>query len=279
MAANKLADEKGLKVGVGLQRRHEPGYIEGVKRHPGRRAGRPALPPRLLERRYALGPSPPAANRRKWSTRCATGTTSSGSAATTSSSSTSTTSTSANWVKGDHPVEANGMGGRQVRKGKDLGHIFDHHFVEFTYNDGTKLYSQCRQQAGTWNCVGECGPRHQGHRPAASSGRGSRPATPTAIEHVDLVKAIRNNEKYNEGWYGATSSMTAVLGRMATYSGQVVHWDDAVAKGPNEMPEKFAWDAKPKVLPDKNGLYEHAVADTRRLQAILTSLRPSGARS
>ena len=51
----------------------------------------------------------------------------------------------ANWAKGDqHPIEANGMGGRQVRKGKDTGQIYDHHFVEYTYADGVKLFSQCR---------------------------------------------------------------------------------------------------------------------------------------
>ena len=54
--------------------------------------------------------------------------------------------------------------------------------------------------------------------------------------------------------------MTAVLGRMASYSGQVVKWADAVVKGPNsEMPDRIAWDAQPRALPDKNGSYEHAV--------------------
>ena len=65
-------------------------------------------------------------------------------------------------------------------------------------------------------------------------------------EHHDLINAIKNNEKYNEGWHGATSSMTAVLGRMATYSGQVVKWDDAVAKGKTEFPKQLAWDAPPR---------------------------------
>ena len=50
-----------------------------------------------------------------------------------------------------------------------------------------------------------------------------------------------------------------MLGRMATYSGQVVKWDDAVAKGPSEMPEKFALDAEPPVMPDKDGNYPVAV--------------------
>ena len=74
--------------------------------------------------------------RPKWNTRCATGTTSSGSAAITSASSTSTTSTSATGSRTRHPVEANGMGGRQVRKfgpDGDFGQIYDHHAVEFTY--------------------------------------------------------------------------------------------------------------------------------------------------
>ena len=54
-----------------------------------------------------------------------------------------------NWFKGAYPVKAQGMGGRQVRKGKDNGEIFDHHYVEFTYADGSILNSQCRHIPGT----------------------------------------------------------------------------------------------------------------------------------
>ena len=54
--------------------------------------------------------------------------------------------------------------------------------------------------------------------------------------------------------------MTGILGRMATYSGKVVKWDDAVAKGPNELPARLAMDAPTPVAPDTNDLYEHAVA-------------------
>ena len=78
-------------------------------------------------------------------------------------------------------------------------------------------------------------------------------------EHADLVGAIRNGRKLNDGWYGATSSFTVVLGRMATYSGQVVNWDEAVAKGPDEMPKRFAFDADPPAMPDKDGNYSMAV--------------------
>ena len=52
----------------------------------------------------------------------------------------------ANWFIGDYPLKAQGMGGRQVRNGKDHGEIFDHHFVEFTYKTGAVISSQCRHQ-------------------------------------------------------------------------------------------------------------------------------------
>ena len=82
----------------------------------------------------------------------------------------------------------------------------------------------------------------------------------TDQEHVDLIQAIHNDTPRNEGWYGANSSFTAVLGYMATYSGQIVKWDEAVEKGPSLMPERLAWDADPPVLPDESGSYEHVVA-------------------
>jgi predicted dehydrogenase len=174
----------------------------------------------------------------------------------------------ANWANGEkHPVEANGMGGRQVRKSKEHGHIYDHHFVEYTYADGSKLFSQCRHIPDCWNAGGvnvhgrdgtaDCDGKIEG--PHAWSYDGPK-VSGHQQEHNDLIQAIRDGGPHNEGHYGATSSFTAILGRMATYSGQVVRWDDAVAKGPDEMPEKLAWDASPRVLPDQDSSYEQAVA-------------------
>src|SRR3954466_5175521 len=60
-----------------------------------------------------------------------------------------------NWFKGGYPVRAQGMGGRQVRKGKNHGEIFDHHYVEFQYADGSILNSQCRHIPGTMSRVDE----------------------------------------------------------------------------------------------------------------------------
>ncbi len=273
METNKKADQKGLKVGVGLQRHHQAPYIETVKRIQDGALGDLSFLRAYwngggvwVRSREALakhwGRKPTEMEYQVWNWYyfvwlcgdhiceqhvhnldvC-------------------------NWIKDAHPVEANGMGGRQVRKGPDVGQIFDHHFIEFTYDDGSKMYSQCRHIRNCWNNVSEaahgtegtsdCRGKIDGKNEWRSREKG---ISPYDQEHIDLNAAIRNNEKYNEGWYGATSSFTAVFGRMATYSGKVVKWDEAVAKGPSEMPEKFAFDADPPVMPDADGSYEHAVA-------------------
>jgi myo-inositol 2-dehydrogenase / D-chiro-inositol 1-dehydrogenase len=257
---NKLADEKNLKVVVGLQRRYNPNYVEEIKKiHDG------SIGDLICLRAYWNGSEPWFRPRQAGQTEmeyqmrnwyhfvwlcgdniceqhvhnldvC-------------------------NWAKGDHPVEANGMGGciqRYATRTKESGkgQIFDEHFVEFTYKDESKLYSQCRQMPGTWG--GEFEVVH-GTKGISNCHPGHAAGNPMELEHVALVEAIRKNEKHNDGWYGATSSFTAVLGRMATYSGAKIKWDEAVEKGPNEMPANFAFDAEPPVKPDDNGNYPIAM--------------------
>ena len=116
-----------------------------------------------------------------------------------------------NWVKDAHPVEANGMGGCQVlhRRIKGTGQIFDHHFVEYTYKDGTKLYSQCRHMPNTWGKEGQNVYGTEGHASVpgniGGSARGQRRRSlfgdSMVQEHHDLITAIKNNEKYHEGWH------------------------------------------------------------------------------
>jgi myo-inositol 2-dehydrogenase/D-chiro-inositol 1-dehydrogenase len=174
----------------------------------------------------------------------------------------------ASWANGDqHPVEANGMGGRQVRKGKDYGQIYDHQCVEFTYADGTRLFSQNRHIPGCWNSSSQFAEGTLGSSDLTGkiSGKNAwKYDGPRVVmedqEHVDLIKAIREGTPHNEGWYGANSSFLAVLGCMATYCGEIVKWDEAAEKGPSLLPQKLAWDADPPVLPDEQGSYEHTVA-------------------
>jgi len=170
-----------------------------------------------------------------------------------------------NWLKNSYPIKANGMGGCQVRKGKEYGETFDHHAVEFEYADGSRMYSQCRHIPGCWNSVSE---HAQGTKGTADFGsgtikvaggeswryRGAKP-DPYQVEHDDLFAAIRAGKPYNEAEAGAKSSMTAILGRMCTYSGQELAWDDALNSKVNLAPDEFSFNATPKSLPDANGLY------------------------
>jgi len=82
---------------------------------------------------------------------------------------------------------------------------------------------------------------------------------PYRQEHADLLDAIWNDKPYNEGWLGATSSFTSILGREASYSGQVVKWGELAEKGPALFPENLTWDTGPPVKPDEDGNYEHLV--------------------
>ncbi|MEX0977804.1 MAG: Gfo/Idh/MocA family oxidoreductase, partial [Pirellulales bacterium] len=124
-----------------------------------------------------------------------------------------------NWLKNAYPVKANGMGGCQVRKGKDYGETFDHHAVEFIYADGSRMFSQCRHIPGCWNSVSE---HAQGTKGTADiSGamihgggdawryRGPKP-DPYQVEHDDLFASIRAGSPINETEQGAKSTMTAI---------------------------------------------------------------------
>ncbi len=275
LEAARIAKEKNLKVGVGLQRRHHAGYIETIKRLQDGAIGdliamraywngnTPWVRRRAdLERQYGRKLTEMEYQMRNWYYF--------------------------NWICGDHiteqhihnldvinwlkdgyPVSANGMGGAEVRVGIDFGEIFDHHCVEYTYADGSRMFSQCRHQVGCWNSVSEHAHGSKGrseinrqtiHPADGQAWRfGGGAKNPYQQEHDDLFHAIRNNEPFNEAEYGAKSSMTSILGREATYSGKVVEWDAALAREKSILPEFFAWDAPTPSNPGPDGLYPHPV--------------------
>ena len=82
---------------------------------------------------------------------------------------------------------------------------------------------------------------------------------PYQQEHDDFFDAIRNDKPYNEAENGAHSSMTSILGRMATYSGTVIEWDAAINSEKSIMPKHYAFDAEPPTKPGPDGWYAHAV--------------------
>jgi myo-inositol 2-dehydrogenase/D-chiro-inositol 1-dehydrogenase len=82
---------------------------------------------------------------------------------------------------------------------------------------------------------------------------------PYQQEHDTLFDAIRNDKPFNEAYNGAMSSLTAIMGRMATYTGRVIE-SDAVLNSPHALvPDKYDWNGTPPTLPDANGFYPIAV--------------------
>jgi predicted dehydrogenase len=172
-----------------------------------------------------------------------------------------------NWIAQAHPVEANGMGGRQVRISKDHGEIFDHHAVEFTYADGIKMFSYCRHIPNCWNSFSEHAHGTKGYASIQGHGRADlfvdgkdpmnweRGPDGHQLEHDDFFAAIDAGTPYNEIDNTVDSTMTAILGRMATYSGKVVTWEEAVNSNLDLSPSGNTWEAVPQAKPGPDGIY------------------------
>lgn len=189
----------------------------------------------------------------------------------------------ANWFIGGYPSQAQGMGGRQVRNGKDHGEIFDHHFVEFTYDSGAVISSQCRHQPGcmrkvdetfqgTEGCVNsrlgqltdlegnemykyKAGHKTNSSKPSKSSADPLNEPNPYQVEHDQLFASIRNGGLIADAENGAKSTLTAIMGRMATYSGKVITWDQVMNSNLQIMPESVDWNSNPPTIPDSSGMY------------------------
>jgi myo-inositol 2-dehydrogenase/D-chiro-inositol 1-dehydrogenase len=166
----------------------------------------------------------------------------------------------ANWAIGNgHPTRCVGLGGRQVRIQPVYGHIYDHFAVDYEYPNGFRVMSMCRQIANCENNVSEA---ITGTRGTWTSGNytitGERAwrfargqdNNPYQEEHVQLIRSIRGErERINELKNVTESSLTAVMGRMACYTGKLVRWEDALNSTQNLMPERLAWDMKLPVPP------------------------------
>lgn len=147
------------------------------------------------------------------------------------------------WAMGDEPpVKAVGLGGRQQRTEADYGNIFDHHAVVYEYANGVRLYSYCRQQAGTANDVSDWIYGTKGvcdvfkHRiEGKADGKNWRYRKPAGLkddmyqnEHNEMFAAIRAGKPIDNGDYMCKSTLMAIMGRMATYSGKSVTWEQAL---------------------------------------------------
>jgi myo-inositol 2-dehydrogenase / D-chiro-inositol 1-dehydrogenase len=175
------------------------------------------------------------------------------------------------WALGDTPpLKAWGMGGRQVRSDITIGHIFDHHAVCYQYANGVRLFSYCRRQAGCFNETSDIilGAKGRAFMPQRCHIEGENPweyqgtrvrANMYDAEHEVLFQAIRSGTPRNDGSYMTLSTMLAILGRMVTYTGKEITWEQAMNSKEKLAPTRYAWDADPPCMPDEHGQYPLAV--------------------
>jgi myo-inositol 2-dehydrogenase / D-chiro-inositol 1-dehydrogenase len=272
LAANEEAKSKNLRIGTGLQRHHQAGYVETVNRlHDG--AIGDIVAGRCYWNQGALWVHPRESgwtdleyqirNWYQFPWLCGDHIVEQH----------VHNLDVINWVLGEHPVAAVGMGGRQVRTGPEYGEIFDHFAVDYEYPNGVHVLSMCRQIPGCENSVseavqgtrGNCQVNSYTHDTYTMNGkktwrRGRHPGDidPYVQEHTDLIAAIRAGKAYNELQSTAESTLTAIMGRMSTYTGKKVTWDKALHSKEDLMPTNLAWNMSlpepPIAVPGKTPL-------------------------
>lgn len=239
-AANELAKQKGLAVAVGLQRHHETRYRECIARLQDG-----AIGDFVYARAYWNGSGTAIRSRvagmselehqiRNWQ--------------------------HFNWIGGDqiteqhihnldvinwlmdgHPTIAQGHGGVAAFNIDQHGDTFDHHMVEFTYGQGVKCMSQCRQARGCWNNISEhvhgtlgsceintATIRDSDGKIVWKSDHKAAKQEGWQQQQTDWLGGLRRGEILNECDHGIASTMTAIMGRMATYTGKRIRWEDAI---------------------------------------------------
>jgi predicted dehydrogenase len=163
-------------------------------------------------------------------------------------------------MKDQYPVRCFGVGGRQARTAPDFGHIFDHHAVTYEFANGVKCFSMCRQMVGTvpdvsdhlFGTLGTCntmGYTIKGKNEWAYPREKRRKGDMYQNEHDAFFGSIRAGNPINNGDYMCKSTLMAIMGRMATYTGQVITWDQAMNSKEDLTPPSYDLKASMPIPP------------------------------
>jgi predicted dehydrogenase len=170
------------------------------------------------------------------------------------------------WIlKEETPKTCFGLAGRSSSFGEQYGDMFDHDTAVYEYASGPRVYALCRTQNGCYNndtdvvmgTKGTChlGPgRIVGENPWHFQGPRNNPYED---EQKALIESVRDGKPINSGSYMANSTLAAVLGQLACYSGRQLTWD-AVANMEFQLgppPEESNFDTPPPKKPDAAGEY------------------------
>ena len=161
-------------------------------------------------------------------------------------------------MKDQPPVSCVAVGGRQIPA--EDGNIYDHFEVNYTYPNGTRAFLASRQIEG---CYNENSDYILGTEGACTIGRGPSPRITGKTkwtyegqkydmyqkEHDELFAAIRKNKPINDGQRMATSTLLAMMGRMAAYTGQQITWEQALNSQEKLTPDTIDWNGSFKTPP------------------------------
>ena len=166
------------------------------------------------------------------------------------------------WAMHDEPpVSAVSLGGLQARTAPKLGTIFDHHSVVYEHANGMKHFHSCRQQPGCTNEVstqiigtkGVCNvekgivKNHGGETVWRYDGPKGRAMH--QVEQDEMFASIRAGQPINNGDYMSKSTMLAIIGRMASYTGKEITWEQAMESQEKSTLPAYSWDVKPPTPP------------------------------
>lgn len=163
------------------------------------------------------------------------------------------------WLLGDtQPSQAMSLAGRQQRTDEKYGNVFDHFAVFYEFPTGQRVQFTCRQQDGCSRLVDDrvLGTKGQaslldGHRVFDRSGkeiwRYEGPAPNMwQQEQTHMFRALREGRSINNGHYMCNSTMLAIMGRMAGYTGQTLTWDQCLNDNERLGPTEYAWTSVPE---------------------------------
>lgn len=161
------------------------------------------------------------------------------------------------WVMRDEPpLHCWGVGGRQVRTDPRFGNIYDHFSLVYEYPNDVRGYHMCRHWRGVENLVndmvigtaGTCDVFRHVIR-GCDNWRDQGVSTDKdkyQAEHDTWIASIRAGKPVNDGLHMCRSTMLAIMGRMAAYTGGKVTWDEAWNSTEKLGPEVYEWGDVPE---------------------------------
>lgn len=161
-------------------------------------------------------------------------------------------------MKDQPPISCTAVGGRQIPA--EGGNIYDHFEINYLYPNNVRAFMACRQIVG---CYNENSDYIMGSDGVCTIGRGPLPRIAGKTnwtfrgqkndmyqaEHDALFAAVRRGQPINDGEWMAHSTMLAIMGRMAAYTGQQITWDQAINSQEALVPENLDWKGSLEVRP------------------------------